>query len=82
MTNLIRRSVIAGLAMLAAGPAAWAQDSFPSKPITLLVPFAAGSATDQLARALGQSLTEQTKQPVVVENKGGASRRLHASCWW
>jgi tripartite-type tricarboxylate transporter receptor subunit TctC len=37
------------------------------------VPFAAGSATDQLARALGQSLTEQTKQAVVVENKAGAS---------
>ena len=78
MTNLIRRSMIAGLAMLAASPAAWAQDSFPSKPITLLVPFAAGSATDQLARTLGQSLTEQTKQPVVVENKGGASGMLAA----
>jgi tripartite-type tricarboxylate transporter receptor subunit TctC len=42
------------------------------------VPFAAGSATDQLARALGQSITDQTKQPVVVENKGGASGMIAA----
>lgn len=47
--------------------------AYPAKPITFIVPFAAGSATDQLARALGQSITEQTKQPVVVENKAGAS---------
>jgi tripartite-type tricarboxylate transporter receptor subunit TctC len=71
-----RRRRLAGalLAALAAlGPAgAWAQ-AYPSKTITLIVPFAAGSATDQLARALGQSITEQTKQAVVVENKAGAS---------
>jgi tripartite-type tricarboxylate transporter receptor subunit TctC len=46
---------------------------FPDKPITFVVPFAAGSATDQLARALGQEVSAQTKQPVVVDNKGGAS---------
>jgi tripartite-type tricarboxylate transporter receptor subunit TctC len=71
-----RRRQLAGalLAALAAlGPAgAWAQ-AYPSKTITLIVPFAAGSATDQLARALGQSITEQTKLAVVVENKAGAS---------
>ena len=43
------------------------------KSVTFVVPFAAGSATDQLARALGQSLTAQTKQPVVVDNRPGAS---------
>ncbi len=42
------------------------------------MPFAAGSATDQLARALGQSITEQTKQAVVVDNKAGASGMLAA----
>lgn len=46
--------------------------SFPSKPITLVVPFAAGSATDQLARALGQSIASDSKQSVVVDNKPGA----------
>lgn len=47
--------------------------NYPSKPITFVVPFAAGSATDLLARALGKSITEQTGQAVVVENKAGAS---------
>ena len=50
----------------------------PAKPVTLVVPFAAGSATDQLARALGQSITEQTKQAVIVDNKAGASGMLAA----
>ena len=49
-----------------------------SKPITFVVPFAAGSATDQLARALGQAVTTATKQAVVVENKGGASGMIAA----
>ncbi|OWG14164.1 ABC transporter substrate-binding protein [Delftia sp. K82] len=56
---------------------ALAQD-YPSKPITFVVPFAAGSATDQLARALGQAVTTATKQAVVVENKGGASGMIAA----
>lgn len=46
--------------------------SFPSKPITLVVPFAAGSATDQLARALGQGMSSDSKQSVVIDNKPGA----------
>ena len=52
--------------------AASAQD-YPAKPITFVVPFAAGSATDQLARALGQAVTEASKQTVVVDDKPGAS---------
>jgi len=80
----IRRSTLAATVALAAGtllsPLAMAQPlDFPSKPITLVVPFAAGSATDQLARALGQSMTEQTRQPVVVDNKGGASGQIAAA---
>jgi len=55
-----------------------AQGRFPDKPVTFVVPFAAGSATDQLARAIGQSLTEQTKQAVVVDNKAGASGMIAA----
>jgi tripartite-type tricarboxylate transporter receptor subunit TctC len=50
-----------------------AHAQYPEKSITFVVPFAAGSATDQLARALGQELTLLTKQPVVVDNKPGAS---------
>ena len=52
--------------------------SYPVKPITFIVPFAAGSATDQLARALGTSITQETKQAVVVDNKAGASGMMAA----
>jgi tripartite-type tricarboxylate transporter receptor subunit TctC len=69
------RLSLAALA-LAAAPAL-AQD-YPSKPITFVVPFAAGSATDQLARALGQSVAADSKQSVVVDNKPGASGFLAA----
>jgi len=68
---------IAALAAALACAGAFAQD-YPSKPITFVVPFAAGSATDQLARSLGQGVTEATKQSVVVDNKPGASGFLAA----
>jgi tripartite-type tricarboxylate transporter receptor subunit TctC len=73
---LRRQLSIAALALALPGLAA--AQAFPAKPITFVVPFAAGSATDQLARALGQSLTEQSKQPVVVDNKAGASGMMAA----
>lgn len=53
--------------------------AYPAKAITFVVPFAAGSATDQLARALGQSITSDTKQPVVIDNKAGASGMIAAA---
>jgi len=77
MTSLSRRLAAATLALFACGAFAQA-GAYPAKPITFIVPFAAGSATDQLARALGQSITEQTKQAVVVDNKAGASGMLAA----
>ena len=52
---------------------------FPEKPIRFVVPFAAGTATDQLARALGQAVTLETKQPVIVDNKPGANGFIGAS---
>jgi tripartite-type tricarboxylate transporter receptor subunit TctC len=69
-----RRPLLLALAAgLAASPALLQAQTFPDKPITFVVPFAAGSATDQIARAIGQAVTAQTKQSVVVENKAGAS---------
>lgn len=74
-----RRHAIACMASLLLAPVAFANAAnFPTKPITLVVPFAAGSATDALARALGQSISEQTRQAVVVENRAGASGMLAA----
>ena len=78
MTSFTRRCLLVSSLGLAFAPTVFAQSDYPSKPITFVVPFAAGSATDQLARALGQSITEKTKQPVVVENKGGASGMIAA----
>jgi tripartite-type tricarboxylate transporter receptor subunit TctC len=85
MRSLTRRAAAtvlltaAGLGSALAPGAVFAQGGkYPDKPLTLIVPFAAGSATDQLARALGQSITEQTKQAVVVDNKAGASGMLAA----
>ncbi|MGE5864966.1 MAG: Bug family tripartite tricarboxylate transporter substrate binding protein [Rhizobacter sp.] len=72
-----RRLTLLSIAALCAHAGAQGQ-TYPSKPITFIVPFAAGSATDQLARALGQSITEQTRQTVIVENKAGAGGMLAA----
>ena len=52
---------------------AWAADNYPSKAITFVVPFAAGSGTDQAARVIGKAMADELKVPVVVDNKGGAS---------
>ncbi len=79
MTPTTRRHALALLVAATLVPGAFAQaGKYPAKPLTFVVPFAAGSATDQLARALAQSITEQTKQAVVVENKAGASGMLAA----
>jgi tripartite-type tricarboxylate transporter receptor subunit TctC len=70
-----RRTLTLSAAALALAPL-WGhaqQQVFPEKPITFIVPFAAGTATDQIARALGNSITAETKQPVVIDNKAGAS---------
>ena len=63
--------VLTGVLLCVAG-AAGAQDKFPMKPIRMLVPFSAGSATDFLARAVGQKLSESWGQQVVVDNRPSA----------
>src|SRR4051812_43467919 len=49
---------------------------FPSRPVTLIVPFSPATGIDILARALAPKLSERWKQPVVVENKPGASGNI------
>ena len=65
-----------GTASLASAPA-WAQ-AYPNKPIRAVVPFAAGSATDQIGRAFAEKMSQTLGQSVVVDNKPGASGMLGA----
>jgi tripartite-type tricarboxylate transporter receptor subunit TctC len=65
-------------ASLGLGPSAFGQ-AYPSRTITILTPFAAGSVTDAAARVVAQALTETLGQSVVVENRPGAGGMLSAS---
>ncbi|MBO9687141.1 MAG: tripartite tricarboxylate transporter substrate binding protein [Mitsuaria chitosanitabida] len=78
-----RRALIAGAAAIAALAASAAvtpafADTWPAKPITLIVPFPAGGTTDVLARALADKLQQSLGQPVIVESKPGAGATLGA----
>jgi tripartite-type tricarboxylate transporter receptor subunit TctC len=72
-TTVLARLCTLGIAVavLGAAPAAIAQD-FPARPITLVVPYAAGGGTDIVARKVGQRLGEILGKPVVIENRPGA----------
>jgi tripartite-type tricarboxylate transporter receptor subunit TctC len=62
------------LSSILLGATAWA--AYPDKPITLIVPWAPGGSTDILARAIGEQLTRSMGQPVIVENRAGASGNI------
>ena len=72
---MIGRTVALALALLlpAAAPA---QDAYPTKPIKLLVPFPPAGGTDSLSRAMAQSISNNTKWVIVVENKPGAGGNI------
>lgn len=72
-------SALLGLAALASAAPARADAAWPQRPITLVVPGAAGGTTDTPARFMAQKLAERLGQPVVVDNKPGAGGMLGAS---
>ncbi|MGO4331896.1 Bug family tripartite tricarboxylate transporter substrate binding protein [Cupriavidus sp. 2TAF22] len=81
--NTRRRLLAAGVALAAtfAGVtgSAFAQGTYPTKPITLIVPFSAGGTTDILARIVGLQLGKALGQPVVIDNRPGAGGNIGAS---
>ena len=77
--GLSRRGFLAGAsAMPFAGVArsALAQDAFPTRPVTIVVPFAAGGSTDIVARLVGQKMAQLLGQSVVIENRAGAGGNI------
>src|SRR5947207_7468967 len=72
---MLRRTTLASLAAGAAtlaAPATWAQ-AYPSKPITIIVPFAAGGPTDLMARIFGERMGRELGQQFIIDNTTGAA---------
>ena len=70
-----RHALVAGAALLALSTTTWAQ-SWPTRPIKVIVPFSAGGSTDIIARLFAVPLGQELGQPVIVENVGGAAGAL------
>src|SRR5262245_38736951 len=66
----IRCALMIGLSLRVFGISAMAED-FPARQIRLIVPFPAGGPSDIIARVLGQRMSEITRQPVIIDNRGG-----------
>ena len=74
MTSMFRRTFVVAAATLAVS-GAWGQ-SWPEKPVRVVVAFTAGGTTDILARSVGQQLSERLKQQFIIDNKPGAGGNL------
>jgi tripartite-type tricarboxylate transporter receptor subunit TctC len=75
MVTIRRRSFLAGTAALAA-PSLARADTYPSRPVKVIVPFAPGGQTDVIARFIAQKMSERFGQQFVVENKSGAGGNI------
>ncbi|QMV74161.1 tripartite tricarboxylate transporter substrate binding protein [Comamonas piscis] len=73
---LLRRSALLAVAAAAVCGAVQAQDAWPSRPITLVVPFPPGGPTDMVARVLAQQVGQQLGQTVIVDNRPGANGNI------
>lgn len=73
---MFKHSAIVAFALLAAVPAAYAQSSYPERPIRMIVPFAAGGGSDISARLLADGIGPALGQTVVIDNRGGAGSTL------
>jgi tripartite-type tricarboxylate transporter receptor subunit TctC len=73
------RTLIAAAALALASAAHHAAAQYPAKPVRIVVPFPAGSATDTITRILGQSVSTAVGQPLIVDNKAGADGAIAAA---
>ena len=73
----VLRAGAAGLALLSLG--SHAQSAWPSKPVTVIVPFPAGGGTDAFARPLSAQFAKQAGKPMIIDNRGGAGGTVGAS---
>ena len=77
--NLLRRAAVLGsLALLVSAPAAAQGDSYPNKPITIVIGYPPGGSTDLTGRTLAHELSKKLGVPVVIENVGGAGGAIGA----
>ena len=82
---MLRRTLLIGAVALRrtrlyrSEPAAFAQENYPTRPITLVVPYAPGGATDIIGRVIAEEVSNTLGQRVVVENRPGAAGSLGAA---
>ena len=77
--TISRRTALTLLAAASAGASPASAQAWPTKPLTIVVPYAAGSATDTLARIMAERLAPRLGQPVIVDNKGGGNGSIAAN---
>ena len=74
----VLRAAVAGAAVYGSGTAAYAQSTWPNKPVTMIVPFPAGGGTDAFARPMAARFTRLSGKSLVIDNRGGAGGTLGA----
>jgi tripartite-type tricarboxylate transporter receptor subunit TctC len=77
--NIVRRQLCLALAAAACTAPALAQDKYPSRPVSIVVPFPAGGVVDVVARMVGQKMSVALDAPIVIENKPGAGGTIGAT---
>ncbi len=78
-TAFFASAVIAATALAAPMGNAWADAAYPSRPVTLVIPFPAGGSTDVVGRLVGKTLSEKLGQPVTIDNRAGAGTIIGAT---
>ena len=76
--RVLKAIIGAGAALLMGAGTALAQDAYPSRPVKIIVPYAAGGTTDAVARLYAKELGDKLGQPFIIENKPGAQTNLGA----